>query len=504
MLLAKPEICAKTDIAPGRPRIAFLLPDGEDGGADARFSLAETAYHDAGLSLDQVDHPILVVPTGPNPGPYVLIRIDEDRGKIRSRAGSALRALQAHRVQACTVLLPDADTATIQAIVEGILSANHVFTSDGPARGRMHVITDLNFAFDKPGEESARAVNRAWLTSLASLNARDLATEPANTLTPEVFKQRCVELAGDTGMDITVMERPDLEAAGMQGILTVSAGSAHDAYLIELAWRPGGLVGEAEAAPVVLVGKTVTFDSGGISLKNALDMDHMKADMGGGAAVFGLMQMVAALAPEFPVTAVFAVVENMPGPNAMRPSDVIRTASGKTVEIINTDAEGRLILADALHHAAGMNPRVVIDFATLTGASAGIFGPIGIGTFSNDDAWFKRLQDADAFACERVWRLPLWEQYLEFLKSPVADLRNFSLIGHNGSTLTAAAFLMQFVGDHPWMHLDLYNTCWNASATDSLMPVGPTGSGARVVAQMLINMTEHNHRNTTSKNRNTV
>lgn len=490
MLPAKPKICASTEIAPGRPRIAFLLPGGKDGGADARPNLAEAAFRDTGLSLDQVDHPFLVLPTGPDAAPFVLIRIDkEDRGKIRSRAGSALRTLQAHHVQACTVLLPDTDAATIQAIVEGILSANHVFTSDGPARGRMHAIADLNFTFDKPDEAALRAVNRAWLTSLASLTARDLATEPANTLTPGAFMKRCVELAVEKEMDIKVMEGPDLEAAGMQGILTVAAGSAHGAYLIEINWRPDGL--ETETAPIVLVGKTVTFDSGGISLKNALDMDHMKADMGGGAAVFGLMQMVAELTPQFPVTALFAVVENMPGPAAMRPSDVIRTASGKTVEIINTDAEGRLILADALHHAARMNPRVVIDFATLTGASAGIFGPIGIGTFSNDDAWFKRLQDADASACEQVWRLPLWEEYLEFLKSPVADLRNFSLIGHNGSTLTAAAFLMQFVGAHPWMHLDLYNTCWNAATSDNLMPTGPTGSGARVVAQMLINMTEH-------------
>jgi leucyl aminopeptidase len=239
--------------------------------------------------------------------------------------------------------------------------------------------------------------------------------------------------------------------------------------------------------PLVLVGKTVTFDSGGISLKKAEDMDHMKADMGGGAAVFGAMVLTAELRPHFPVTAIFAVAENMPGPDAMRPSDVIRMASGATVEIINTDAEGRLILADALHFAAGLAPVAVIDLATLTGASLGIFGPIGTATFANDDAWFERLAKADRLAGEKIWRLPLWPEYRKFLKSPVADLRNFSTTGQNGSTPVAAAFLSHFVGAHPWMHLDIYNTCWNRHDTP-LMPQGPTGSGSRVLAQLLLDL----------------
>jgi leucyl aminopeptidase len=162
-------------------------------------------------------------------------------------------------------------------------------------------------------------------------------------------------------------------------------------------------------------------------------------------------------------------------------------ASGATIEIINTDAEGRLILADALDFAARLAPLAVIDLATLTGASLGIFGPIGTATFANDDAWFERLAKADEVAGDKVWRLPLWPEYRRFIQSPVADLRNFSTTGQNGSTPVAAAFLSHFVGDHPWLHLDIYNTCWNHQDTP-LMPRGPTGSGSRVLAQLLLDL----------------
>ncbi|MDN5843826.1 MAG: leucyl aminopeptidase family protein, partial [Alcaligenaceae bacterium] len=296
----------------------------------------------------------------------------------------------------------------------------------------------------------------------------------------------CQDRAAQAGFDIRIQGKAELQAAGMGGLLAVASGSCYEPYLVRLDWRPAGM---DDAAPVILVGKTVTFDSGGISLKNPQDMDFMKADMGGGAAVFGAMAMIAELKPAFPVTALFAVVENMPDASAMRPSDVIRMANGATVEIINTDAEGRLILADALHVAAGLNPRVVIDMATLTGASLGIFGPIGTAVFANDTQWFEKLVRADEFAGERVWRMPLWPEYRQYLESPVADSRHYSTTGQNGSTPIAAAFLSQFIGEHPWLHLDIYNTCWNHQA-NSLMPQGPTGSGSRVLAQLILNLAQ--------------
>jgi len=481
-----PSVRPLPGLSSARPVFAFM-GTGQDAAfglawldeAVRRLRIAGLAGAEAGpvlatVSGDGGKHPLVVAGLG-----------DADVQTLRQQAAEAVALMQAHGHAACTVVLPALDASTAQAIAEGVFSANHRFRSAGPACDARPHIEDIDFAVTDPGGPVAAGLRAGWLTSLAALSARDLATEPANILTPPVFVERCRSLAEKAGFGLTVMGRKELEAAGMAGLMTVAAGSRHEPFLIRMDWQPADMAGTAK--PLVLVGKTVTFDSGGISLKKAEDMDHMKADMGGGAAVFGAMAMIAELRPRFPVTAIFAVVENMPGPDAMRPSDVIRMASGATVEIINTDAEGRLILADALHYAAGLQPAAVIDLATLTGASFGIFGPLGIGTFANDDHWFGRLEKADGQAGEKVWRLPLWPEYRAFLKSPVADLRNFSTTGQNGSTPVAAAFLSHFVGEHPWLHLDLYNTCWNRQ-DGPLMPQGPTGSGSRVLAQLILDL----------------
>lgn len=411
--------------------------------------------------------------------------LDGDSMTLRTATAEAVAFMHKHCRDACTVVMPDFDTSRIQAIAEGIFSANHRFSSSSFAKDARRHFGNLDFAAANLAGDVVEGLRAGWLSSLATLSARDLATEPANVLTPPDFAERCRQLAERAGFRITIMGREELAAAKMGGLLAVASGSRHEPYLIRMEWLPADKT--EDQRPLVLVGKTVTFDSGGISLKKAEDMDHMKADLGGGAAVFGVMNMVAELKPRFAVTAIFAVAENMPGPDAMRPSDVIRVGSGATVEIVNTDAEGRLILADALYHARGLDPAAVIDLATLTGASLGIFGPIGIGTFSNDDRWFDRLVKADDVAGEKVWRLPLWAEYRDFLKSPIADLRNYSSTGQNGSTPVAAAFLSHFVGEHPWLHLDLYNTCWNQKDL-ALMPQGPTGSGSRVLAQLILNL----------------
>jgi leucyl aminopeptidase len=428
----------------------------------------------------------LSAPSGDEPRPVYMVAVSGDCSQeLRLRAAEGIARVLAHGHAACSVVLPEGPKVRVQAIAEGIFSANARFESSGPARDPRRRIEDLDFVLADRKGTAAQGLHAGWLTSLATLSARYLATEPANELTPPAFVDRCRTLALQSGFSLSVMGREEIEAAGMGGLLAVAAGSRYEPYLVRMDWRPANCADGAR--PLVLVGKTVTFDSGGISLKKAEDMDHMKADMGGGAAVFGAMALVAELRPRLPVTALFAVTENMPGPDAMRPSDVIRMASGATVEIINTDAEGRLILADALDFAARLAPLAVIDLATLTGASLGIFGPIGTATFANDDAWFERLAKADEVAGDKVWRLPLWPEYRRFIQSPVADLRNFSTTGQNGSTPVAAAFLSHFVGDHPWLHLDIYNTCWNHQDTP-LMPRGPTGSGSRVLAQLLLDL----------------
>ncbi|MGB3424168.1 MAG: leucyl aminopeptidase family protein [Castellaniella sp.] len=403
---------------------------------------------------------------------------------VRLRAAESIEMLCARRQGRCTVVLPPGGPA-VQWVIEGILAANHRYESAGAAHDDRPAPLEIDFVAPADAVGIEGAVRAGWLTSLAALAARDLVTEPANILTPPRFVEYCMQTAAQAGFETHVMGKAGLEKASMGGLLAVASGSRYEPYLVRMEWRPAD--SPAEAAPVVLVGKTVTFDSGGISLKNPQDMDFMKADMGGGAAVFGAMAMIAELRPAFPVTALFAVVENMPDACAMRPSDVIRMANGTTVEIINTDAEGRLILADALHVAAGLNPRVVIDLATLTGATLGTFGPIGTTVFANDTAWFEALARADERAGEMVWRMPLWPQYRQFLESPVADLRHYATTGQNGSTPVAAAFLSQFIGAHPWLHLDIYNTCWNHQA-NPLMPKGPTGSGSRVLAQLILNL----------------
>lgn len=480
-LPAKPAIRAWAGLPAGRPVLAFAEPDGTGLSAIRPVDTEARRLRGAGL-LGAVAGTVLPDPGGERPL-YVAALAAQDPQALRLTAAEAMVRLRQDGRTACTIILPDIAAERAQAVAEGVFSANFRFASQGPARDARQAL-DIDFVL-AGGDGPAAGLNAGWLTSLAALAARHLATEPANELTPPVFVDHCRALAKEAGFALDVMGRERLEEAGMAGLLTVASGSRHDPFLVRMDWRPAEC--PEEARPLVLVGKTVTFDSGGISLKKAEDMDHMKADMGGGAAVFGAMVLVAELRPRFPVTALFAVAENMPGPDAMRPSDVIRMASGATVEIINTDAEGRLILADALHFAAGLDPAAVIDLATLTGASLGMFGPIGTATFANDDAWFERLARADRRAGDRVWRLPLWPEYRRFLKSPVADLRNFATTGQNGSTPVAAAFLSHFVGAHPWLHLDIYNTCWNGADTP-LMPQGPTGSGSRVLAQLILDL----------------
>lgn len=484
-LPAAPALTGYDAIAPGCALLVVIEEDTESALPLPVLDDARSRLRQAGIVLSAADRPMMAVAGEPGvPAVFAVVRAGDSQ-LARDRAAEAIGLLRGYGLEAATVVLTDIGSDLVQAVAEGVLSANWRFeTREGKARGQRAPLSQIDFAAHDSEGMVAQRLRDGWLVSIACLSARHLVTQPANELTPPTFASCCRSLAARAGFDIQVLEEDQLEKAGMGGLLAVAAGSRHGPFLIRMDWRPS----DSEAQrPLVLVGKTVTFDSGGISLKKSEDMDHMKADMGGGAAVFGAMAMIAEARPPFPVTAIFPVAENVLGPDAMRPSDVIRVASGATVEIINTDAEGRLILADALHVAAGLDPVAVIDLATLTGATMGIFGPIGIASFANDDAWFARLRNADQIAGEKVWRMPLWAEYRSFLASPVADLRNFSTTGQNGSTPIAAAFLSHFIGNHPWLHLDIYNTCWSKDET-ALVPQGPTGSGTRVLSQMIINL----------------
>lgn len=418
-----------------------------------------------------------------------------DCERYRRASGHAIRTLREKRVRSVALAVPQpppGDQAQlsvrdrVQAMVEGAMSANFCFTeyrSVGELQSQIELLTIISEAAGLDAE-IAEGVRRGSAIGRAVNNARELCHHPGNRLRPMDFSKRVRALSADSRIEVSVLELEQMRQAGMGAILGVAQGSHEPPAFIIAEYNPGDRISDADA-PIVLVGKTVTFDSGGISLKPALDMERMKADMGGGAAIFGAMQAIAELDLPLRVVALFPAVENMPGGGAIKPGDIVRTLSGKTVEIVNTDAEGRLILADALYYAQSLKPKLILDAATLTGASAIVFGPVGIGTFCTDAKVWSLLEQANIMAGEKLWALPLWPDYRELLKSHVADLRNISTTIQQGSMMTAATFLREFTGETPWAHLDIYNTSWN-EAVHPYLPKGPTASGTRTIVQFLI------------------
>jgi len=307
--------------------------------------------------------------------------------------------------------------------------------------------------------------------------ARDLANEPANTATPEFLAERAEEISARHGMSLTVLDRAGIRSEGMTGLSTVGRSSSQEPRFIVLGHRGGG-----DEAPVVLVGKAVTFDSGGISIKPSSGMEEMKFDMGGGAAVLGAMEAVGALGLPVNVVALVPATENLPAGDAYKPGDVLEYANGKTVEVISTDAEGRLILADALLYARRYDPTCVVDCATLTGAVLIGLGKAASGLMGNDDDLIAEVQAAGEATGERAWPLPLFEEYTDQIRSDTADIKNTG--GRNAGTLTAGAFLKEFA-DFPWAHLDIAGTAWDVPLKNPYISKGATGNPARLLVELL-------------------
>ncbi|TRZ65411.1 MAG: leucyl aminopeptidase [Rhodocyclaceae bacterium] len=286
--------------------------------------------------------------------------------------------------------------------------------------------------------------------------AKDLGNLPGNVCTPTYLAEQALELRKQNGLKVEVLERADMEKLGMGSLLSVTRGSHQPPKFIVLSHN-GGKKGEK---PVVLVGKGVTFDSGGISLKPGPEMDEMKYDMSGAASVLGTMKAISELSLPSNVIGLIPTVENMPGGNASRPGDIVTSMSGQTIEILNTDAEGRLILCDALTYAERFEPACVVDIATLTGACVIALGHVASGMFANDDGLARDLLNAGQNAYDRAWRLPLWDDYQEQLKSPFADMANIG--GRPAGTITAACFLSRFAKKYHWAHLDVAGTAWKS------------------------------------------
>jgi leucyl aminopeptidase len=375
-----------------------------------------------------------------------------------------------------------------QAMTEGAILGNYQFTvyrsnqNEEPKALRSMTVVDPRadrLADIKQGVLQGRASAEAtWLV-------RDLCNHPSNVMTPARLAAEAKKIAREDGLRVTILERASMEKLGMGALLGVARGSHEPPKFIILEYRRNGSFRRngGTRQPIVLVGKTITFDTGGISLKPAENMEQMKADMTGGAEVLAVVRAAARLRLPLHLIGILPATENMPGGRAIKPGDILTTLSGKTVEVQNTDAEGRLILADGLAYATRYKPAAIIDVATLTGACAVALGQFAIGMMGNDDTLKQRIQLAGVRAGERVWEMPLWDEYFEQLKSDVADMRNIG--GRGGGMITAAVFLSKFVGDYPWVHLDIASTDWSERERPYI-PKGPTGIGTRLLLQYLI------------------
>lgn len=311
--------------------------------------------------------------------------------------------------------------------------------------------------------------------------ARDLVNSPGYAMTPAKLGEEASALGKRLGLKVTVLDKTQLTKQGFGGILAVGKGSANDPRFIVMEYGAA----KKGVPTICLVGKGLTFDSGGLSLKPADAMETMKSDMGGAAAVFGAMQTVAELKLPLHVVGLVSSAENMPSSTAYRPGDIITTLSGKTVEVLNTDAEGRIILSDALFYAHRFKPNAIVELSTLTGAIIIALGPHATGMMGTNQALADKLSRAGDASGERVWQLPLWDEYHQMIKSEIADLKNIG--GRPGGSITAGAFLAAFVGDYPFVHLDIAGTAWADKPAKPYDSPGGTGVGVRLLTEFLCN-----------------
>ena len=421
---------------------------------------------------------LIVVGLGP--------RAELDERRVREAAGQGAR--RARELAAGTVAMPILGLESgieparaAQLTAEGAALGGYRFTAyrsdpgPGPLR-RIEIVTP-----DPPAAELRAAVARGAEWAEATLLARDLINTPGQDLTPERLAARARDVARDTGARCRVLDAPALERLGAGALLAVGRGSVHPPRLIVLE-RPAAR-GAGTTPTIVVIGKGITFDTGGISLKPRENMHRMKYDMSGAAAVLGLFAALPTLAPPFRVVGLIASAENMPDGAALKPGDVLRTLDGTTVEVTNTDAEGRLVLADALAFARRYEPEVVVDLATLTGAISVALGHHGAGLFTRDDALGRELVEAAAASGERLWPMPIWDEATAELRSDTADLVNASGM-REGGAIVAAAFLRHFARGMRWAHLDIASTAW-AYAERPLGPRGGTGFGVRLLLEWL-------------------
>lgn len=372
---------------------------------------------------------------------------------------------------------------SVRAAVEGVLLGTYTFTKykHSNANGNGRGITRINLLVNGASNIMLdQAMRHAIALAEATNFARDLVNEPPDVLTPSELANRAGTMAKQLGMECEILDRPEMEELGMGGLLAVARGSSEPPKFIILRYRGAP---QSPGKGMALVGKGITFDSGGLSLKSAEQMQDMKTDMAGAAAVIGAMQAIGKLKPAMNVTAFVPATENMPGGTAYRPGDILRIMNGNTIEISNTDAEGRLVLADALSYAVKENLSPIIDVATLTGGIAIALGTIRTGLFCNDPGLSNEIIAAGQVAGEKFWSMPLDDEYALEIQSDIADIKQTA--GRLGSSVKAAKILERFVGDAQWAHLDIAGTAY----TDTKMPYqaqGATGVAVRTLAELVL------------------
>jgi len=394
---------------------------------------------------------------------------------LRKLAGAAVRALKARNVHSLAFLAPKGIPAeeAVCAIVEGAFIGD--FDSDTYKSDRRDQKMDSVTVIVATGDQSSlqRALDEARIIGESQNFTRDLVNEPSNQMTPTILANRAQAMCKETGLKCEVYGADKIKELKMGAFWGVAQGSDEAPALIVMRYEPAG----APEKPVLgLVGKGITFDTGGISIKPADGMEKMKYDMAGGATMIGVMRAIALLKPKIKVIGIVCATENMPSGKAQKPGDIQTAMSGKTIEIINTDAEGRLVLADGLCYARQLGCTHLIDAATLTGAVVVALGYANAGVFASDDDFYNRFKAAIDKAGEKMWRLPLGDEYLDAMRSSIADLQNTG--GRWGGASTAAAFLKEFAEETPWIHLDIAGTAWMEDAKPWIAK-GPSGIAVR-------------------------
>jgi leucyl aminopeptidase len=470
-------------------------PAGGTGAVDRAMGGAISQLIEAGDIRGKSGEFTLLHSLGKIPAPRVVVAglgksSEFSLDKVRQLSGDLARYLRRQRLKDVAVITHGAGIAGLPpeecaaAIAEGTLLGTYRFLRHKKPEEDATELESLTLVEHDNAKVPAleRGVERGRILAEATNFARDLANEPSNYLTPTEMADRAKDLAASSGLECEVYGPGWMLEKGMGGVLGVAAGSTQEPRFIVLRYNGGG-----DAKPLALVGKGITFDTGGISIKPAAGMEEMKGDMSGGASVIAAMSAIARLRPPINVIGVVPATENMPGGSAIKPGDVLKTMSGKTIEVINTDAEGRLILSDGLAYAREQDASAIVDIATLTGAISITLGNVAMGAMANDAALLDRVKKAAEASGEKVWELPMYEEYKEQIRSDVADMKNTG--GRGAGSITAAMLLREFVESTPWVHLDIAGVD-NYDREKGVIVKGASGIPVRTLVNLALQMAE--------------